>query len=68
MAKRIAKVAQEYAQRHIEVGETFDVDESDVALLLELGRLEPDAPQQGYATRDMTAGRSRGYRTKRTAQ
>lgn len=62
--QRIAKVAQEYAQRQIKVGETFDVEPQDVHLLLTIGRIEPVAGETGYVTRDMTAAAKRTYQRK----
>lgn len=63
MPKRISKVAQEYAQRQIGVGETFDVEPQDVALLLTLDRIEPETKDETaaeaapYLTRDLAAQR-----------
>jgi hypothetical protein len=68
MPERIAKVAQEYAQRQIKVGERFHVEPEHIVLLLALGRIEPEEIDSGYQTRDMTAGRPRKYRTKHTTQ
>lgn len=78
MPARVSKVIHEYAGRQIKVGETFDVHEADVDLMLAIGRIErmdtdrvPDHVSSsmaaewpnGYSTRAMTARRS-GYKTK----
>jgi hypothetical protein len=51
MPQRVAKVEQEYAGRAVKVGEAFDVDQQDVQLLLDMGRIErgdEDSPPPFY--------------------
>jgi len=69
MQQRTAKIAQIYADRQIAPGETFAVEPKDVHLLLVLGRIEPERGEpgyvgqpDGYATRQMVAGRGRRAR------
>lgn len=67
--KRVSRVAQEYAGRQLQVGDTFECDAEHVGLLLAMGRVEreegdPPAPNFGlhrgepsqtYRTRDLKA-------------
>jgi hypothetical protein len=64
MPERIAKVEQEYAGRKVTVGERFEVEEGHVALLLEIGRIEPEEGEPGYVARELTADESPVYRTR----
>jgi len=43
---RVATVAQEYAGRKIRPGQTFDVEDAHVNLLLVLGRIKPEDPEE----------------------
>lgn len=73
MPIRTSKTEHEYPYGHRRrVGDRFRVDESDVDVLLALGRIESEPGEQGhvpgskpevpaqdiYATRDMTAARA----------
>lgn len=66
MQKRIAKVAQEYAGRQVQVGEGFDVEPQDVVLLLTIGRIEPQDGDvlPGFMQRDMACDTPQGYATR----
>lgn len=61
---RVSKVEQEYAGRRVSVGERFDVEEAHVALLLHIGRIEPQRGDPGYVERAITASESHGYKTR----
>lgn len=78
--KRTTKIPHTYAGRDLTVGDTFEIEDKDVPLLLAMGRIEREAgdppaqfdgPQPGqYSRRDMVAERSgtlhvkRGYKRK----
>ncbi len=64
MPERIAKVAQEYAQRRISVGERFHVEQQHVDLLLRVGHIEPEEGEPGYVARDLQAGDAGEYLTR----
>jgi hypothetical protein len=64
MPERIAKVAQDYAQRPVKVGQRFHVEQHDVDLLLQLGRIEPVDGEPGYETSDLSAGVPAPYMTR----
>lgn len=69
MATRISKAEHEYPFGHPrKVGETFEVDDKDVEVLLALGRIEPDdGARQSYNTRDMAATRSKRVQNRKVA-
>jgi hypothetical protein len=61
---RVSKVEQEYAGRAVAVGERFEVEEGHVALLLYIGRIEPQRGDPGYVEPAITASDSQGYKTR----
>jgi hypothetical protein len=81
MPIRTSKTEHEYPYGHLRrVGEQFHVDQSDVDVLLALGRIDAEPDEQGYvpgsnadparsayATRDMTGARATGSRRNRKA-
>ena len=65
MAERVAKVAQEYAGRHILPGEKFHVEPHHERLLEAIGRIEPIATTPAPAVRrDLQAARPASYQTR----
>lgn len=66
MAERVARVAQEYAGRHILPGEKFHVEPQHERLLEAIGRIEALAAQAEpiSARRDMQASKPATYQTR----
>ncbi len=64
MPERIAKVAQEYGQRRIKVGELFQVEPQHVDVLLRVGHIEPEEGELGYVVRDLNPGAAGVYQTR----
>lgn len=66
MHRRVAKVAQEYAGRQVDVGETFDVDQQDLELLIAIGRVEREDGDAvpGFVKRDVVATTPANYNTR----
>ena len=64
MPKRITKVPHEYAGRQWKVGEAFECEPQHVALMLMLGRIEPEEGEIGYEVRDMVAAGPGSYLTR----
>lgn len=64
MSERIARVAQEYADRRVDVGQPFDVEQVHIDILLRLGRIEPLAGEFGYVAHDIQATKPAQYHTR----
>lgn len=64
--KRIAKVDQEYAGKQVRAGESFEVEENHIVLLLAIGRIELEQNEAvpDFRTRSMEAGQATGYLTR----
>jgi hypothetical protein len=56
---RVSKMVQQYAGRTVLVGEGFEVEEAHVALLLHLGRIDPEKGEPGYVERPINAKKKR---------
>ena len=54
-------MVQEYAGRTVLIGEGFQVEEAHVALLLQLGRIEPEKGEPGYVEPVDVKSRRRGF-------
>ena len=64
MPQRISAAPHEYAGRQYQVGDPFDCEAQDVALLLAIGRIAPEAGEPGYVDRDLTAAAPAPYATR----
>lgn len=64
MPERVSKVEHEYAGRRLKVGERFDCEPQHVAMMLAIGRVEPEEGEPGYVGRDLQAGGPTNYMTR----
>ncbi len=62
--ERTAKIDHEYWQRPIKAGQTVEVDQPDVEVMLMLGLIEPEIGEEGYVSRDIEATAPAEYVTR----
>ena len=62
MPERISRISHEYAGRRHAPGERLNVEPEHVALLLALGRIEPEEVET--RRREMSAGEAAQYQTR----